>query len=84
MGGRTEELSERHDVVERQTSRGGGAAWRGLVFCSCGWVGGVFDYPKRDMTEIALDATWLSHAREARSSGGSGTDAESRVPLIGN
>lgn len=82
MSGIEAELTKSHDVVERQTSRAG-ESWHGLIFCSCGWAGGVFDYPKRAMAEVALDATWASHARQDRGPDGSTTDTgHSNDPLV--
>ena len=50
-----------HVVVEGQTSRAGGATWHGLVFCSCGWAGGVADCLSRSAAEDGLQDAWRIH-----------------------
>lgn len=52
-----------HAVVEGQTTRAGAATWHGLVFCSCGWAGGVADCARRSEAEEGLREAWAVHSR---------------------
>lgn len=54
--------SSGHQRLDRFTTRDGGHTWRGVVFCGCGWAGGVVGQATRKVTEIELQAVWQRHA----------------------
>jgi hypothetical protein len=50
-----------HRLADGQTTRDGGRTWQGVVFCSCGWAGGIVDYPTRSAAEAGLERSWRRH-----------------------
>lgn len=51
-----------HRLADHHTTRDGGRSWRGVVFCSCGWAGGVVDHGSRVAAEIELRGVWERHS----------------------
>lgn len=51
-----------HDVSRRVVIAEGDEAWRGDIWCNCGWTFVVDNHPTEESAAISLQAQWLHHS----------------------